>query len=165
MVLMSGAASALTPSFAKASVAFGSSPLSRASVAAAAALPLMQMWKFNRTLAASRVKATAAGRTLASEAMAWTSPARSAAVKSPTSPETTSMRVTAMLAGTSPPMITSRRSSEPFLIAIATSPTFMRSSVWMISAAPPSKISTRGSAASSVWTLLTGALEISSRMS
>ena len=70
MVLMSGAASPLTPSFAKASVASGSSPLSRASVAAAAALPLMQMWKVNRTLAASRVKATAAGRTLASEAMA-----------------------------------------------------------------------------------------------
>ena len=50
-----------------------------------------------------------------------------------------------MLAGTSPPIITSRRSSEPFLMAIATSPTFTRSSVWIISAFPPSKISTRGS--------------------
>ena len=43
MVLKEGAASALTPSAAEISVAFERRNLSRASVAAAAALPLMQM--------------------------------------------------------------------------------------------------------------------------
>ena len=47
---MSGAASALTPSFAEASQSLERNFLSRASVAAAAALPLMQMWKVNRAL-------------------------------------------------------------------------------------------------------------------
>eukprot|EP00964_Phaeocystis_antarctica_P041048 scaffold23473_cov47-Phaeocystis_antarctica.AAC.1 len=144
---MSGATSVPTPSFAEASEALGRSASSRFSAAAASALPLTQMRKVSSALAASRVKATAAGGTSASEAMAWTSPARSAAVKlptSPTSPEARSTRVTAMLAGSSPAMITSRRTSEPLLTAIATSPSFTRSSLWTIFAVPPSRTSTSG---------------------
>eukprot|EP00964_Phaeocystis_antarctica_P044146 scaffold25363_cov54-Phaeocystis_antarctica.AAC.5 len=65
---MTGAISALRFIHAEAWEALGMSSPSRASVAAAAALPAMQMRKVSMRLAASRLRVTAAGGVSASEA-------------------------------------------------------------------------------------------------